>query len=88
MQAFDEAHRAVHYPADRRFCVWINPWLAITAGLLVLGLVLIAWGQFLLVGLPGGISFPPVDPAHPPSPHGFPLWLRLSHFLNFFLSCS
>ncbi len=84
MQAFDEAHRAVHYPADRRFRIWMDP--RFTLGIAVAGLVpvLLAWGQYFIVGLPAGISFPLVDPAHPPSPHGFPLWLRLSHFLNFF----
>jgi len=25
MQAFDAVHRAIHYPPDRRFRVWIDP---------------------------------------------------------------
>ncbi|MEO6788464.1 MAG: cytochrome b/b6 domain-containing protein, partial [Chthoniobacteraceae bacterium] len=84
MQAFDEAHRTVHYPPDRRFRIWIGPRFVLVIAAACLVPVLLAWGQYLIAGLPAGLSLQPVDPAHPPGPHGFPLWLRLSHFLNFF----
>ena len=45
MIPFDDAHRAVHYPNDRRFRVWVRPSLLV--GLLVLALmpVGLAWVQ-------------------------------------------
>jgi methionine sulfoxide reductase catalytic subunit len=83
---FDPAHRAVHYPEDRRFRIWVRPSIPIIVGGLVLALIATAWVEFAVAGLP---HLPPVplhysDPL--PNPHGFPLWLRLSHFLNFFFT--
>jgi sulfoxide reductase catalytic subunit YedY len=43
MVAFDAAHRAVHYPADRRFRVWIRPSLLALVALLVVIPVAMAW---------------------------------------------
>ena len=42
----------------------------------------IAWIQFLFFGLPS-VS---ISPSHAVSgePHGFPAWIRLTHFVNFF----
>lgn len=84
MQAFDKAHRAVHYPNDRRFRVRIAPRVLIVIAVIVSTSVLAAWIQYWIAGLPGGLVIPNVDPLAPPEPNGFPLWLRLSHFLNFF----
>jgi len=81
MIAFDAAHQAVHYPPDRRFRLWLRP--SILMGVVVgAGLMIApAWIQWAVAGLPA-IVLPP-EPGDPASPHGFPLWLRLSHFLNF-----
>jgi len=84
MQAFDEVHRAVHYPPDRRFRVWINPRFIFAFAVVALTPVLIAWGQYLIYGLPAESFLPPINLEHPSSPHGFPAWLRLTHFVNFF----
>jgi methionine sulfoxide reductase catalytic subunit len=84
MQVFDEAHRAVHYPPDRRFRVWINPWFIFAFAVVALAPVVIAWGQYLIFGLPTESFLPPINLANPPNPHGFPGWLRLTHFVNFF----
>ncbi|MEO6875846.1 MAG: hypothetical protein ABI222_13595, partial [Opitutaceae bacterium] len=84
MIAFDAAHRAVHYPEDRRFRIWLRPSLWLAGGGVLLALIAAAWIQFALAGLP---RLPPVALHYLnslPSPPGFPLWLRLSHFLNFF----
>ena len=56
MITFDAAHQAVHYPADRRFRIWIRPSLLLVVG--GVGLILIAapWVQFALAGLPGSFS--------------------------------
>ncbi len=42
---FDEAHRAVHYPDDRRFRVWIRPSVLIVLLVLLLGPLVLAWMQ-------------------------------------------
>lgn len=81
MQKFDESHRAVHFPVDRRFRIRIAPRILIALAVLTIMPVLIAWAQFGIVGLPAGILQPPIDSA---GPHGFPFLLRLCHFLNFF----
>ena len=84
MQAFDEVHQAIHYPPDRRFRVWINPWFVFAFAVVALAPVAIAWGQYLIAGLPTETFLSPINLENPPSPHGFPAWLRLTHFVNFF----
>lgn len=52
----------------------------------MLALIAAAWIEFDVAGLP---HLPPVplDYSDPlPNPRGFPLWLRLSHFLNCFFT--
>lgn len=80
MVKFDAAHQAVHFPPDRRFRLWIRPSIFWTLGTLVLALLAAAWIQSLIFGLP-----PIVLQDHPTlgAPQGFPLWLRVCHFLNF-----
>jgi DMSO/TMAO reductase YedYZ molybdopterin-dependent catalytic subunit/thiosulfate reductase cytochrome b subunit len=79
---FDAAHAAVHNPADRRFRAWIRPSILIGTAAVVGSAIVAAWVQFLVFGLP---TIPRVLPA--PSdftgPHGFPVWVRYSHFFNF-----
>ncbi len=82
MIAFDAAHQAVHYPPDRRFRIWVRPSILVVAGVVILSLIAAAWTEFAIVGLPHIAVLPEAD--NPTSPHGFPLWLRLCHFLNFF----
>jgi DMSO/TMAO reductase YedYZ molybdopterin-dependent catalytic subunit/thiosulfate reductase cytochrome b subunit len=72
-------HEEMTFPADRRFRIWVRP--SILWGLAVLALVPVvaAWVQYLIAGLPpvGGN----LDPAEN-GPHGFPFWLRYSHYFN------
>src|ERR1035437_3204536 len=84
MQAFDEVHRAIHYPPDRRFRVWINPRFVLAFAAVALAPVAIAWGQYLIAGLPTETFLPAINLNKPPTSHGFPAWLRLTHFVNFF----
>jgi methionine sulfoxide reductase catalytic subunit len=84
MQTFDQAHQAVHYPSDRRFRVWIAPRFLVALAVIILIPVAIAWGQYLIFGLPKETFLPSIDLANPPALHGFPGWLRLTHFVNFF----
>src|SRR5271166_1112548 len=82
MIAFDDAHRTVHYPNDRRFRVWVRPSLLV--GLLVLALapVVLAWVQNAVFGLPFIAQSPASHEGAASGPHGFPFWIRWSHFFN------
>src|SRR6202140_2613407 len=81
---FDEAHRAVYYPRYRRFRIWIRPSILIPLLFLVLCPFVLAWTQNAIFGLP----FPPPASASnrgiTSGPHGFPFWIRWSHFFNLF----
>ncbi len=82
MRAFDAAHRKVHYPEDRRFRIRIRAKETVIIVVILLVPVTVAWIQFLFFGLPS-IS---VTPPHvvQGEPHGFPAWIGLTHFVNFF----
>ncbi len=79
MIPFDADHRAIHYPDDRRFCVWIRP--SILIALIAAGVLCVApaWIQWMLTGLPAI----PAQTIPATGPQGFPIWLRICHFLNF-----
>ena len=83
MIPFDAAHKAVHYPPDRRFRIWIRP--SYVAGTIILILVplLFAWGQAAIFGLPYISPIPQINEVTPIGPYGFPLWMRYAHFFNF-----
>ncbi len=84
MIPFDAAHRAVHFPDDRRFRIWINRRTLIVLLILVFGPLVLAWLQHALVGLPHiGPSTASAE-GTPSGPHGFPFWIRWSHFSNLF----
>jgi sulfoxide reductase catalytic subunit YedY len=84
MVSFDAAHRAVHYPPDRRFRIWIRPSLVIGTIAAVLCLIAAAWIEMAAVGLPRIPPVPQISPDNFSGPHGFPLWVRYCHFFNFF----
>jgi methionine sulfoxide reductase catalytic subunit len=78
-------HHDLYFPADRRLRVWFRlSSLALLLSPLAL-LAMVAWAQYLAFGLPQ----PPVTMSDHPvasnSPHGFPLWLRLTHYFNLLL---
>lgn len=83
MIQFDAAHAAVHYPADRRFRVWIRPSLLIGVAAVVLGAIAAAWIQVAIAGLPVIAQGSSVVPGAQAAPPGFPLWVRYCHFFNF-----
>ncbi len=83
MISFDAAHKAVHYPPDRRFRVWIRPAVLIGAAIAILVPFLFAWGQAAFFGLPYIPPLPQFNEAAPTGPHGFPAWIRYAHFFNF-----
>lgn len=82
---FDAAHRAVHYPTDRRFRIWIRPSVLIILILCVLIPLILAWGENALYGLPAMTIIPQLREGSMGGPHGFPGWTRWFHFFNFFL---
>lgn len=84
MVSFDAAHRAVHYPADRRFRVWVQPSILIGIVVFVIAIVGAAWIEFAIAGLPAIADVPQIQPNNFAGPHGFPLWVRYCHFFNFF----
>jgi methionine sulfoxide reductase catalytic subunit len=73
----------IHYPADRRAFIAIKPYMAIICGLLFSLPIGVAWLQYIFSGLPAdpGSIIPVATPA---DPVGFPMWLNLSHWVNFF----
>ena len=83
MVAFDEAHRAVHYPPDRRFRIWIRPSIVIGAACAILALIAAAWIEVAVAGMPPVPAIPQVYPNDFAGPHGFPAWARYCHFFNF-----
>ncbi len=82
MIPFDTAHKAVHFPEDRRFRIWIQPKILWGLAIAVVVPFAIAWIQYALTGLPriGPIVAGQLGPN---APHGFPLVIRYTHFFNF-----
>jgi sulfoxide reductase catalytic subunit YedY len=79
---FNEAEFAVRYPADRRITVKMKPSVLIIILILLVVTVSLACFQYLWFGLPKDPTLVSPNPAE--EPVGFPWWLRLSHWVNFF----
>ncbi|MGH9736703.1 MAG: molybdopterin-dependent oxidoreductase [Candidatus Acidiferrales bacterium] len=83
MIPFDAAHRAVHYPEDRRFRIWIRPSILIGIAIAIASVVAAAWIEVAVGGLPPVAAVPQIYPNNFAGPHGFPVWVRYCHFFNF-----
>ena len=83
MVQFDKEHRAVHYPPDRRFRIWIRPSILIGIGTAILSAVAAAWIEVAVSGKPRVAAIPQIYPNNFAGPHGFPVWVRYCHFFNF-----
>ena len=83
MVLFDAAHKAVHYPDDRRFRLWVQPSIPIGIGIAVLCVVAASWIEVVVYGLPQVPAVPQIYPNNFEGPHGFPVWVRYCHFFNF-----
>lgn len=81
---FTPAERAVHSPEDKKAVIYVKPYMWWIIGLVLGGMIAAAWIQYLSAGLPTDPSanLPPVQPG---DPRGFPWWVNLSHWVNFFL---
>ncbi|GIK61079.1 MAG: molybdopterin-dependent oxidoreductase [Ignavibacteriota bacterium] len=80
---FDDKEKAVLYPPDRRLFIGPKPHVFLIAGILFLATVGVAWLQYLFNGLPADpsvklLSIPETGPT------GFPIWIILCHWVNFF----
>ena len=84
MISFDPAHRAVHYPPDRRFRLWIRPSILIGIGIGIFSAIAASWIEVAVAGLPHVPPVPQIYPNNFAGPHGFPVWVRYCHFFNFF----
>jgi len=80
---FDDLERSVHQPEDRRLFIGLKPYVFILLGVLFLATIGGAWIQYLVFGLPNDPSaaLPPVTND---VVSGFPVWLILCHWVNFF----
>ena len=73
----------VNYPNDRKLIIGLKPNILLTIGVLFVAMISAAWIQYLVFGLP-------VDPSSTLPPitedtvKGFPLWVALCHWVNFF----
>ena len=71
----------VHYPADRRLIVRPKMRVLAIAVILILTPIILAWIQYAIWGRP----ILPMNNTDSESPAvGFPGWIRLTHFVNFF----
>ena len=84
MIPLDNTHRAVHYPDDRRFRIWLRPGALILLLVIVLTPILVAWAQHALFDLPYIAPNLAAMEGAASGPHGFPAWIRWSHFFNLF----
>ena len=64
--------------------MWTRPRYLALAGVVVLAGVALAWAHWLIFGLPPEAPLRAVAET-PPSPYGFPPWVRLTHFVNLLL---
>ncbi len=81
---FTEAEKAVHYPDDRRAYLGMKPYIKVILIIFIFGVIGAAWLQYLIFGLPAdpSVAFSTDNTAEP---SGFPVWINLSHWVNFFL---
>ena len=80
---FTKEEKAIHYPTDRRTFIAVKPYMLVIFGIIILVPIGAAWLQYLLIGLPADPAFA-IAPATSADPIGFPMWLNLSHWVNFF----
>lgn len=80
---FSQAEHAIRFPDDRRMFLGLKPYVLVNLAVLLLVTVGFAWFQYFVFGLPADPSSH-MPPATSDDPKGFPLWLSLSHWVNFF----
>lgn len=81
---FTDAEKAMHYPADRRFYLKLKPYMLVIIGIVLFGSIATAWIQYLFFGLPPDPSATFSQVVAPNQPSGFPMWININHWVNFF----
>lgn len=82
-KVFRESHLDKVPLEQRRFYVWANPRFLTIIGILVIVPILVAWIQYLGWGLPADMGYPSIASLPESAAHGFPGWIRITHFVNF-----
>lgn len=82
MIQFDAVHEVVHYPHDRRFRIWIRPSILIGIVVAVFSMIVAAWVEVAVAGLPRVPPVPEIYPNNFAGPQGFLVWV---HYCNFFI---
>lgn len=77
---FQKSHLDDVPQADRQFYFWVSPKFILVVGGIVMIPVIIAWAQYFMFGLPNNVEYV----RNAADPYGFPGWVRISHFVNFF----
>ena len=70
------------YPADRRLWVHVKWQFLLAAAVAGAVPVVAAWAWYLILGLPEMSPSPRIVEPSASDPIGFPVWLRLAHFVN------
>jgi DMSO/TMAO reductase YedYZ molybdopterin-dependent catalytic subunit/thiosulfate reductase cytochrome b subunit len=86
MFVFDEAHRKVHAPDDRRMVVILRRRYIIWLVVVVAVPIVLAWSQVLVLGIHSASAPLAGITASTPNgePRGFPVWIRWTHYANLF----
>jgi len=80
---FNKIEQQVHYPSDRRMFVALKGSVVWIILILVLLVISLAWVQYIVSGLPSVATSHPLH-VDQVKGYGFPWWLRLTHWVNFF----
>lgn len=81
----DRLHDKLLYPDDRRIAIRIQAKWMVLFAFLAIAPAAVAWGQYLCMGLPEIVERAMFHPDSAFDPIGFPIWIRLTHFVNFFM---
>jgi len=78
----DLTHQKVYYPEDRRHRLWISPRFVCVLLAVILIAFAAAWIQRLAFEVPYIPINQGLDQGKISGPHGFPGWIRWTHFFN------
>ncbi|MFN6051673.1 MAG: hypothetical protein ACK47R_12650, partial [Planctomycetia bacterium] len=81
----DRLHDKLLYPDDRRISIRIKLGWLLFFLVVAVAPVAVAWIQYLTQGLPELQERAMFHPDSAFDPIGFPIWIRLTHFVNFFM---
>lgn len=80
---FTIEEKAIHYPADRRTFIAVKFYMKTIFAVFIAVPIGAAWLQYITTGLPEVPVFK-IASETSANPSGFPMWLNISHWINFF----